>query len=157
MNNFYNGFGYPNYYNIANGMRTFPVFYNSPNVFGQSISRNPGILSKLFGIRNASNVSSLAGGGSLLKNFSFSNILNGASKTLGVINQAIPVYNQIRPMWNNAKTMFRVMKEINSNDNNTPSNNNLSSNSIDKVAENKEETISNKLENYNENAPTFFV
>ncbi len=44
----------------------------------------------------------------------FSGILNGASKTLGVINQAIPVFYQVKPIWNNAKTMFRVMKEVNS-------------------------------------------
>lgn len=43
----------------------------------------------------------------------FSSILNGTSKTLNVINQAIPVMYQIKPIWKNAKTMFKVAKEIN--------------------------------------------
>lgn len=46
----------------------------------------------------------------------FSGILNGTSKTLGVINQAIPVFYQIKPIWNNAKTMFKVVRGLNSHD-----------------------------------------
>lgn len=38
----------------------------------------------------------------------FSGLLDGAQKTLGVINQAIPVYNQMKPIWSNAKTMFKI-------------------------------------------------
>lgn len=63
-----------------------------------------GLLSSLFGGKTA--VASA-------KTFSFSNLLNGASKTLGVINQAIPVVYQVKPIWNNAKTMFRVARELN--------------------------------------------
>ena len=43
---------------------------------------------------------------------SFTSILNGASKTLNVINQAIPVFYQIKPIWQNTKTMFKVAKII---------------------------------------------
>lgn len=55
------------------------------------------------------------------KTFSFSNLLNGASKTLGVINQAIPVVYQVKPIWNNAKTMFRVARELNKKSDDTKS------------------------------------
>ncbi len=34
------------------------------------------------------------------------------TKTLGLINQAIPVYNQMKPILNNAKTMFRIVDEL---------------------------------------------
>lgn len=164
MNNFYNGFNYPNYYNIANGMRNInPISYGIPNtlgMMGQNTARNPGLLSRLFGLRGASGISSVAGTGgtsSLLKNFSWSSLLNGASKTLGVINQAIPVYNQIRPIWNNAKTMLRVMKAVNSDDSskNSSSSSNVSNN-IDNYTSTKE-IISNNDNNYNDNSPTFFV
>lgn len=73
----------------------------------------------------------------------FSSILNGASKTLGVINQAIPVFYQVKPIWNNARTMFRVVKGLNSSDS-TPTN---------KV--NTSSTVSIKKEQ--SNAPTFFA
>lgn len=73
----------------------------------------------------------------------FSGILNGASKTLGVINQAIPVFYQVKPIWNNARTMFRVVKEINNKD--TSVNNSTSNNTS--VKENKEQG----------NSPTFFA
>ncbi len=57
-----------------------------------------------------------ASGPSLLrafpKGFSLSSILNGTSKTLNFINQAIPVVKQIGPTINNAKTMFKVMNEF---------------------------------------------
>ena len=72
-------------------------------------------LSSLFGVRGAPAVSAL-GGATKASTFTFTGLLNGASKTLGVINQAIPVFYQIKPIINNAKTMYRVAKEINSND-----------------------------------------
>ena len=46
----------------------------------------------------------------------FTSILNGASKTLGVINQAIPVFYQVKPIFNNARTMIRVAKGLKSTD-----------------------------------------
>ena len=75
----------------------------------------------------------------------FSGILNGASKTLGVINQAIPVFYQVKPIWNNARTMFKVVKGLNNvNANDT--------NSIDKKT-----SKTNVQEKKQTNAPTFFA
>lgn len=51
-------------------------------------------------------------GRGLLSKFSFSGFLNGASKTLNVVNQAIPIFYQVKPMFHNAKTMFRIMGAV---------------------------------------------
>lgn len=120
MNNNYNNFdpygnyinynrNIPNYYNFRN----IPNFYNMNNVPNTRNALSSGILAKLF--PSSSAISSVGGATSGL---SFSSLLSGASKTLGVINQAIPVFYQIKPIWNNAKTMLRVAKVINNNDEN---------------------------------------
>ena len=49
---------------------------------------------------------------SLLGNINLSSILSGTSKTLNVVNQAIPLVRQAGPIMKNAKTMFRVMNEF---------------------------------------------
>lgn len=48
----------------------------------------------------------------LFGNINFSSILSGTSKTLNVVNQAIPLVKQAGPIMKNAKTMFRVMNEF---------------------------------------------
>ena len=53
---------------------------------------------------------------SLLSRFSFSSLINGASRTLNLVNQAIPVVKQMSPMMKNLKTMFSVMNEFKKND-----------------------------------------
>ena len=102
-------------------------------------------LSSLFGVRGAPAVSAL-GGATKASTFTFTGLLNGASKTLGVINQAIPVFYQVKPIWNNARTMFRVVKEINSKDNSDSSNN---------VTKQTTNSPQKKVET--DNAPTFFA
>ena len=84
-------------------------------------------------------------GANPINKISFRDILNGASKTLGVINQAIPVFYQVRPIVNNAKTMFKVVRGINSASSNTRTNS--SNNSNLKENSTKKEAI---------NAPIFF-
>jgi hypothetical protein len=101
-------------------------------------------LSSLLGARSATPMVSALGGATKASTFTFTGLLNGASKTLGVINQAIPVFYQVKPIINNAKTMYRVAKEINSNDrkNNTNNSNN----------------VSNKINDSNDvNKPNFFI
>jgi hypothetical protein len=53
----------------------------------------------------------------LFRGINFSSILNGTSRTLNVINQAIPVVKEISPMIKNTKTIFKVMNEFNKTDN----------------------------------------
>lgn len=63
-----------------------------------------------------------------INKINFNNILNSASKTLGVINQAIPVFYQIKPLWQNTKTMLRVAKIIKNDEPATSKTTNNSSN-----------------------------
>lgn len=48
-------------------------------------------------------------------NFTFSKVLSGAYKTLGLANQIIPLYQQVSPMVKNAKSAFSVLKNFNKN------------------------------------------
>ncbi len=106
--------------------------------------RSGGLLSSLFGSRAVA--PTLATGA---KTFSFTNLLNGASKTLGVINQAIPVVYQIKPIWNNAKTMFRVAKELGK----------APDKDTTKVENNSNNKVSNSSDtsNSNSSSPQFFI
>lgn len=72
------------------------------------------------------------------KAFSFTSLLNGASKTLNVLNQALPVYKEIKPIVSNVRTLFNAYKSIN-----TPSNLNTNTN-----------TNTNTKSN---NSPNFFI
>lgn len=46
--------------------------------------------------------------------FSFTNILNGAQKTLNIVNQALPIVKEVKPIVKNARTLFNVAKGFNS-------------------------------------------
>lgn len=53
---------------------------------------------------------------SLLSRLSLSSIINGTSRTLNLVNQAIPVFKQMSPLIKNAKTIFNVMNEFKKTD-----------------------------------------
>lgn len=134
-----------NYYNFnpnPNFNRNIPVMPINPNNMGafRNVAPVPRLSSLFSGARAGAATSAMG-----TSKVTFSSLLNGASKTLGVINQAIPVFYQVKPIWNNAKTMFRVIKEINTND--TSSNNKENTTNTINVNKNKE----------NSNSPTFFV
>ena len=40
--------------------------------------------------------------------FNFTSLLNGASKTLGVVKDAIPVVKEVGPMMNNMRSMLKI-------------------------------------------------
>ena len=120
---FYNPYLYQPYYQAAN------VASNLGSAKGT------GILGKSGG---------LAGFKGLLSKFSFSSFLNGASKTLNVVNQAIPIYYQVRPMINNAKTMFKIADALKDDKKNQTSNH-------------EEKKISQNTSSQNENKPIFFI
>lgn len=132
MNNNYTYFN-PN----PSFMRSFPA---------SSIPVRSAPLPRFSSLLGGSKAASAAGAAGASK-VTFSGILNGASKTLGVINQAIPVFYQVKPIWNNARTMFRVVKEINNKDTSSNSSVNNSTSSNTSVKENKEQG----------NSPTFFA
>lgn len=118
-----------NYYN--------PYFFNNPysNMTTSNLAQ-PGLFRSLF--RRGTT------------NFSFSNLLNGAQKTLNVANQGINLVRQVHPIINNAKTMFKVMNEFKKVD--TPQKSNPQP-----VTQTNE--TPNKTDNFSTNSssgPTFF-
>ena len=97
---------------------------------------------------------------SAIRGINWGGLLNNASRTLGVINQAIPVVKQAGPMLNNMKSMIRLASafknetspsKTNNNQNNNVHNiNNVTSTNI--VTEEKKELVSQ--EDY---LPNFFI
>ena len=55
-------------------------------------------------------------GTNFFSKLSLSSIINGTSKTLNFVNQAIPVVKQVSPIIKNLKTMFNVMNEFKKTD-----------------------------------------
>ena len=49
---------------------------------------------------------------SSFKGMNFSGFLDGAQKTLGLVNQTIPLIYQVKPIISNAKTMFKIADVI---------------------------------------------
>lgn len=133
----------------------FPGGYNIPYMMPYGISGIPksgGLFAKFAG----------------LKSINWGGLLNNASKTLGVINQAVPLVKQVGPMYNNMRSMLKVaslfkdetspsVKTNNvSNKNNTNNRNNVSNknNTRNNNVIEKEKTIINS--NYS-NSPNFFI
>lgn len=50
----------------------------------------------------------LSRGLNFIKNINFAGILDGTSKTLNVVNQAIPVIYQAKPLFQNVGTLFKI-------------------------------------------------
>lgn len=147
---------FPNGYNMP-----FYSLYGVPNNdFGlgaglrgvNAIPRSGGLFSRLFGGSNA-----LRAGAGAARTINWSGLLNNASKTLNVINQAIPVVKQVGPMYNNMKSMLKVASlfkdETDPVSNNNSKKTNINSNNDEKNKE-KENTIINS--NYS-NSPSFFI
>ena len=141
-----------------------PMMRNAGSLLrGPEFSGIPRISSLFSGLgRGTSGIGALGAGSRAVggvvngaSKLTFTGILNGASKTLGVINQALPIFHQAKPIWNNAKTMFRVVKEINSSDS-TPRRTNTNNLSTDVTVTNSEITEQKKEEN-NNNSLTFFI
>ena len=108
-------------------MNYYP-FYNFPGVtYSPIVGRS--LFSRIFG------------------NFNMSTILNGTSKTLNFVNQAIPVVKQISPLVKNTKTMFKVMNEFKKTDVIKPTK--KINNTIQKAVPN--------IDTADNNSPTFFV
>ena len=125
-----------------NGFYNMP-FTNPYNAMGiaQAIPKSGGLLSKLG-----------------LRNINFGNILTNTSKTLNVINQAIPVVKQVGPMFNNMKSMLKVASLF--NDATTPTTNNNTNNNVKNATniENNNNTKENTTTNNSySNSPNFFI
>ena len=134
----------------------FPNGYPPFNPYSSLGGMNMGMNTGMNMARNGGLFSRLSGG---IRGINWSGILNGTSKTLGVINQAIPVVKQVGPMFNNMKSMLKVASLF-KDETDPPIRNNVSSNtnkntntSNNNVKENKN-TITN---NSYSNSPNFFI
>lgn len=96
-------------------------------------------------------------GGAIRGGINWSSILNGAQRTLGLVNQAIPLVKQAAPMVRNAKTMFKVMNEFKKVE--TPNTNVSNSNTSNNVNNASETNISNdeNVQMVSDGGPTFFI
>lgn len=120
--------------------------YNAP-IMGtgfNSIPRSGGLFSRLLGARIGS------------RSFSWGSLLNNASKTLSVINQAVPLVKQVGPIYNNMKSMLKIASLFKDETEPVSKSNNINNsvNNISNTDEQKENTIINN--NYS-NSPNFFI
>ncbi len=87
---------------------------------------------------------------------SFTKILSGISKTLGVVNQAIPLYQQVKPIISKGKTLLKIASAFNSSSsprNTTPSNSDINNTSNS----NNSNTIETSTPARAINPPQFFL
>jgi len=88
------------------------------------------------------------GGNGFGNTFSFSKLIGGFSKTLGLANQIIPLYKEAKPMIENAKNAISFIKD-------------LGNTTTSKVIEAKEKNIMPIKEKINtpenKKGPTFFL
>lgn len=102
-----------------------------------------------------------------LKNINWGGLITNTSKTLNVVNQAIPLVKQVGPMFNNMRSMLRIASifkdetdgNVKVKNNHYLNNNTYKDNSI-KVANSLDNvTVSrnNSYNSINDNSPTFFV
>ena len=133
---------------------TYGMSNMAPTLMG--FGRGPGLFASLRGLR---------GGTSLFRGINFGSLLNNASRTLGVVNQAVPLVKQVGPMFNNMKSMLKLasafkdetddtsIRKQDSNSNNNNSNNDNYNKVIPKTTDNLDY-------NYNYayvNQPNFFI
>ena len=98
------------------------------------VPRNTGLFNKVF---------------NSLKDFNWRGLLNGASKTLNVVNQTIPLIKQATPMVNNVKSIVKLAKAFGNETNNSKTINSYIRNDT-KIIKEAKDTIDNEY-------PTFFV
>ena len=78
----------------------------------------------------------------LFNGLSFTRVLGGLSRTLGVVNQIIPLYKEAKPLMNNARNAFNIIKEF-------------SNSTTNKVLTNTEKNLQPLKEKINQTTNTF--
>ena len=92
-----------------------------------------------------------------LRGINWSGIINNTSKTLGVINQAIPVVKQVGPMMNNVRSMLKIASVFkDETDLKVPKKgiSHYAKNSSYSSSDIHHDSVSSNLDDY---SPTFFV
>ena len=152
-----------------------PSMMRGPMIGGMGRSM-AGMGSAINGARGVANIANASRGLGILgklgnsmksiKAINWGGLINNTSKTLNVVNQAIPLVRQVGPMMNNMKSLLRVASifkeetdvkpvrnntKVSNKPNTKPVNNTNNSINIKKEIKQKEEYISN------DNSPTFFI
>ena len=91
-----------------------------------------------------------------IKSFNWSGLINGANKTLNVVNQSIPLVRQAGPMLNNMKSMFRIAKAFGSETTNVKIQNQTKQSTNKNTPSDTNKVIQKAKISYN-NYPSFFV
>lgn len=119
--------------------------------------RTGGLLSSLFGRGT--------GGLTGARTFNFGNILNNASKALGVVKEAIPIVKEVGPMMGNMKSILKIASVFkDETDTNTNTRKNTTTNTRDNITientnkiENDTRITSTTTNDINNNEPNFFL
>lgn len=110
--------------------------------------------------------SKLGGAFSGLKSINWGGLINNTSRTLGIINQAIPLVRQVGPMMNNMKSMLRVASVFKDETDTKPTKQknttNINNNpkrqiSTTNTQQLHQETQTEKESINYDNSPTFFI
>ena len=80
----------------------------------------------------------------------FGKVISGISKTLNIVNQAIPLYKQVRPIISNAGSILNIFKEFNKPDIDT----NIKEKSI--TLKDTSLPLKSTIKRISTNSPTFF-
>ena len=133
----------------------YNVPYFMPNFYVRSM---PGMMRGSFMRANAFRGSGLfqkiGQGIGALKSIHWGGIINNTSKTLGVINQAIPLVKQVGPVMNNMRSMLKVASVFkDETDNKTKSS--FSNGKKPKLNDSVEKV--NMHYGYEDYSPTFFI
>ena len=86
-----------------------------------------------------------------IKNINWQGLLNNASRTLGVVREAIPVVKEVGPMINNMRSMIKIASVF-KDETDTKKNNVSDNSSTDIKNSNAESTTTN-----NQGSPNFFL
>lgn len=115
--------------------------------------------------RGAGLLGRLGSGFAYLRAINWSGLINGTSKTLGVINQTIPIVKQVKPVMNNMKSMLKIASAFkDETDNTRQRRNSYVNNTYRNYPQNnqqptskKETTEFNQPEPTEDYSPTFFI
>ena len=122
-----------------------------------SIPQNRGLLSSLFGLGRGANTGSIMQG---IRSGGFGNLLNNASKALGVVKEAIPIVKEVGPMFGNMKSMLKLASVF-KDETDSPNKANIQKNNTNtKTQDIKEKDTSipsTTINTIDNNQPNFFL
>lgn len=136
------------------GMSSPMMGLNNSQMLG-AVPRRGGFLSNLLGLGNRSQIGAFAG----TRSFNFGNLLNNASKALGVVKEAIPIVKEVGPMMGNMRSMLKLASVFKDETDivTTPQTNNSRVKEAKIEQKESDTTPSTTITLTNNNEPNFFL